>query len=507
MRKWSIGIAGDEKRGYFSGVISDKSIKDVLAKTNLRTLIEEYVALPARGGGADGCCPFHEEKTASFKVFVDHYHCFGCGAHGNAIDFLQKHLGMSFPDSARFLAGRIGMALEETQGRNRTCDSDEDRLLKTLDQAWGKYQKLLFEQECNSVLSGLRERGVDDETMTRFGLGYAPESWSTLSGDKAFKRKDLISTGLASPRTNKNGCYDFFRGRVVFPVHNSEGRIVGFGGRLVAGAGPKYLNTEGTSLYHKGSLLFGINQARNAIRKSGVVVVCEGFFDVIIPSQYGFENVVSTCGTGLTEEQIELLFSLSNKLVFCFDGDPAGAKATWRAAEMMVDKLGEEQEVCLCIMPEGHDPDSLVRANGVEAYKSLISGAPTLTEYLAEFITKGAQVPESRARALHKAKALWRRFRSPTVAHFFRQFTCQRLNLSPAEFDALGEASKVSVDTSIFPCPCCHERSFVEQVFDRWRIRCSCGIMSHLCVSKERARTIWNNRVVKANIKSNDRAA
>ena len=507
MWKRSIGIAWNQNQGYFSGVITDTSIKAVLDKTDLRTLIKEYVELSGRGGVTEGCCPFHEEKRPSFKVFVDHYHCFGCNAHGNAIEFLQNHLGMSFPDSARFLAERIGMTLEETQGHNRTRDSNEDRLLKTLDNACRKFQKLLFDKEANAALVGLRERGLDDETIACFGIGYAPESWNTLSGDGAFLQKDLISTGLASQRQNQNGCYDFFRGRIVFPVNNSDGRIVGFGGRLVAGAGPKYLNTEETSLYRKGHLLFGIKQARNSIRKTGVVVVCEGFFDVVIPFQHGFKNVVSACGTGLTEDQIAQLFSLSNKLVFCFDGDSAGAKATWRAAEMMVEKMGEGQEVCLCIMPSGHDPDSLVRAEGVDAFRRLIDRAPTLTEYLAEFITKGARVPESRARALLKAKALWRRFTSPAVAVFFRQFICEKLKLSPAEFDALGEASKVSVDPSISHCPCCDARSFVEQVFDRWRIRCACGIMTKLCDSKERARTIWNGRINTEVIKKNEIAA
>lgn len=475
-------------------MITETSITDILSATNLPTLIGEYVALSMRAGTMQGCCPFHNEKTPSFKVFDDHYHCFGCGEHGNAIEFLQKHLGMSFPDSARLLAGRTGIILEETSFPEKKRSSADEILIDTLRRACAAYQHILFRPEGEAAIDELRNRGVDEDSIARFGIGYAPDSWTTLSSKPDFRTADLIRTGLACQRTNKSGSYDFFRGRIVFPVHNTAGNVVGFGGRLFEGTGPKYLNTEETTLYRKGSILFGINQARNAIRKNGSVVVVEGFFDVITPAQGGFENIVSTCGTALTLEQISLLFSLSTKVVFCFDGDSAGAKATWRAAEMMIEKLGDQHEVRLCLLPKEHDPDSWVRAEGIDAFKELIENSPTLTDYLALTITRGANIPESRARALIKAKSVWKRFASPMMATFFRQHICDKLNLSASEFDTLGGVPSASVDASLPPCPFCRSYPLIEQNLDRWRIRCACGIATKFCNEADSARMIWCRR-------------
>ena len=475
-------------------MISEKSIADLLAATNLPVLISEYVSLSLRAGIMQGCCPFHDEKTPSFKVFDDHYHCFGCGAHGNAIEFLQNHLGMSFPESARLLAGRAGIVIDEVAGAERKKNSTEELLVNVHRSASATYQRLLYQPENVAALEVLRKRGVDDDSITRFGIGFAPESWSTLSGDKAFKSRDLIGAGLACQRTNGKGAYDVFRGRIVFPVHNNAGNIVGFSGRLITGSGPKYLNTEETAIYHKGSVLFGINQARNAIRKQACVVVVEGVFDVITPAQNGFEHIVSTCGTALTMEQIALLFSVSKTIIFCFDGDSAGAKATWRAAEMMVEKLTEQHEVRLCLLPPEHDPDTLVRTEGVDRLTELVNNAPTLTQYIAQIITKGARIPEVRARSLVKAKTLWRRFASPTMASFFRQHICEELNLSIEEFNQLGGAPKASIDAALARCPFCTSLPIIEESLDLWRIRCACGVLTKPCNDADSAKHIWNRR-------------
>ena len=494
MRKWSGAIAEEKKQDYFSGVITEQSIKDILSATDLPVLIGEYVALKTSSGSMTGSCPFHNEKTPSFKVFRDHYRCFGCGANGNAIDFLMNHLGMTFPASAALLAMRAGIVLEETSGPKKKKNSTEDRLLDTLRRACATYQQHLFQPTGVAALEYLRSRNIDEDSIARFGIGFAPDSWTTLSSNKDFKQADLIKTGLACSRTNGPGCYDFFRARTVFPVHSASGSVVGFGGRLLAGTGPKYLNTGETPLYHKGEVLFGINQARNAIRKAGYVVVVEGFFDVVIPAQYGFENIVSTCGTALTLEQIALLFSLSNKVVFCFDGDAAGSKATWRAAEMMLEKLTDQQEVRLCQLPTTHDPDSLVVSEGVDRFKEMIEGAPTLCEYLAQTLAKGANLPESRARALLKAKAICAKFASPLLATLFRKHICDVLSLSADDFQQLGEAPKLHADPSLIPCPCCKSRPFNEESLGRWRIRCACGILTKPCNDAETARAIWNRR-------------
>ena len=475
-------------------MISDKSIKAILAATNLPVLIGEYVELTLHAGTLKGLCPFHSEKTPSFCVFDDHYHCFGCSRHGNAFEFLQEHLGLSFPECARMLAARAGLPLEESHGNARQIDSGEARLIDTLRRACATYQHLLFRPEGVEALASVSARGLDEDSIARFGVGFAPARWNTLTGDSSYDHKDLLGTGLATRRTNKPGCYDAFRNRLVFPIHNTSGQVVGFGGRMLGDGGPKYLNTEETALYRKGKILFGISQARNAIRKSGFVVVCEGFFDVITPAQHGFENIVSTCGTALTEEQIALLFSLSNTIVFCFDGDAAGSKATWRSAEMMVGKLSDQHEVRLCILPAQHDPDSFVRENGVDQFRNLVNDAPTLASYLADTITKGASVPESRARSLIKAKALWTRYGSPIQAFFFRQLICERLGLSLDQFDHLGSAPQCIADSNLEACPSCSTAPHLELTLDRWQIRCACGIQTRFCRDVEEARTIWNQR-------------
>lgn len=474
-------------------MINDKVISDVLAATDLSTLVGEYVCLKSHASTMQGCCPFHEEKTPSFTVYDDHYHCYGCGAHGNALGFLQDHLGMSFPESVKLLATRAGIALESTPIEDRKRKA-ERWIIDTNRSAHAVYQRLLYQPENDFALQELRRRGIDDDSIARFGIGFAPDNWTTLSGDKAFKEGTLIKAGVAKPRTNRQGIYDVFRGRLMFPVHNKNGHLVGFSGRIVRGSGPKYLNTEETPVYHKGSVLFGFNQAGNAIRKQGCVVVVEGFFDVITPAQHGFEHVLSTCGTALTVEQIALLLSLSKSVVFCFDGDAAGAKATWRAAEIIVEKLSDHHEVRLCTLPPEHDPDSLVRAEGIDRFTSLIDNAQTLTHYLVLTLTKASASPENRARALLKAKSLFNRFSSPLLAALFRQHLCEHLNFSVEQFDLLGRAPKTFVDSDAAPCPFCAATPVVEESPGRWRILCSCGIATTPCRDLALAKSVWNRR-------------
>ena len=478
--------------GTFAAVISDQTISDILAATNLADLIGEYVTLTSRSGSPQACCPFHNEKTPSFTVFDDHYHCFGCNAHGNAIEFLENHLGLSFPDAVRALAARAGIAVVTTPAEKRTQDTHR-WLIDTNRSAHAVYQRLLYQPEHDFALQDLRARGIDDDSIARFGIGFAPDRWTTLTGDPSFKEGNLIKAGLAKPRSSRKGAYDFFRDRLMFPVHNRQGSLVGFSGRVVQGKGPKYLNTEETPIYHKGSVLFGFTQAAPAIRKHGYVVVVEGVFDVITPAQNGFENILSTCGTALTEDQIDLLLSLSRNVVFCFDGDSAGAKATWRAAEMMVEKARDHHEVRLCIMPPEHDPDTLVRTEGLARFVELVQNAPTLTQYLVQTLVKANAIPEAQVRALIKAKSLYNRFASPLLATLFRQFLCEQLLFPLEQFDLLG-ASQTNDDTEIAACPFCAAIPAIEELSGYWRIQCACGISTKQCFDVAAAKALWNRR-------------
>lgn len=475
-------------------VIDPTYIDNVLERIDLPDYIGEQIVLVARTGVHVGLCPFHSEKSPSFMVYADHYHCFGCGVHGNAIQFAMGHRGLSFQEAVATLAAYAGLPFpEDNQGK--PSHQGGDPLAETLSKACALYQTLLLGESGQSALAELTGRGVDEDTIMRFGIGYAPEAWGTLTDNKQFKRPHLLTTGLAVERRAKKGCYDFFRNRLMFPVREARGQVIGFGGRRIGQEGPKYLNSPETPLYAKGNVLFGLPQARAAIRQQQSVIVCEGFFDVVIPAQHGLENIVSTCGTALTEGQIELLLSLTDKIVLCFDGDAAGAKATWRAAELLTGMVSDHHEIHLCRLPEGHDPDSLVRAQGVEAFRQCIAASPTLTTYLVNTITRGARVPESRARALTMVADLWRRFTAPALATFFRQYACEALQLTGEQFDALSGPVQVLSPPHLRPCPCCGHAPLIESSQDQHRVLCStCALSTAPSPATDICISAWNRR-------------
>ncbi|MBZ0097244.1 MAG: DNA primase [Sulfuricella sp.] len=478
-------------------MIAQSLIDSVLASVNLPDYIGEQMPLAQRSGTHEGLCPFHDEQTPSFKVFHDHYHCFGCGTHGNAIEFTMARQGMSFPEAVRCLAARSGIAIPD-ETRERQIPSGMERQLETLRRACAEYQRLLLSNTGVTGMDELGARAIDADTIMRFGIGYAPEAWNTLTDDRSFGWDGLLEVGLAVRKREKKGCYDFFRNRLLFPVRDIDGNVVGFGGRRLGTEGPKYLNTPETALYQKGRVLFGLQQARAAIRQEQAAIVCEGFFDVVTPSQNGIENIVSTCGTALTEPQIELLLSLADKVVLCFDGDSAGAKATWRAAELLTSFVSDHHEVRLCRMPGGHDPDSLVREQGPDAFRSLIDQAPTLTAYLVDAVVRGSRIPEARARSLSMVASLWRRFSAPGLAMFFRQYACEALGLTPDEFALLvGVASATPVDHSLRACPCCGSDAQIEAHDDGHRVRCcnsECGMATPVKTNIESCRNLWSRR-------------
>jgi DNA primase len=365
-----------------------------------------------------------------------------------------------------------------------------------LRRACAKYQQLLLGPNGATGLQMLADRGIEDDAIVRFGIGYAPDSWSTLSDDRSFSREHLIAGGLAVPRREKKGCYDFFRNRIVFPVRNDTGDVIGFGGRRIGKDGPKYLNTAETELYQKGRILFGLQQARPAIRMTRSVIVCEGFFDVISPAQAGIEHIVSTCGTALTETQAEMVLSLADRVFFCFDGDSAGVKATWRAAEMLVPLASDRHEIRLCRLPAGEDPDSFVRGHGIASFQQALDASPTLSAYLIGEITRGAKIPEARAKSLSVAAALWRQFAAPGLALFFRQYACEALQISVEEFDRLAvSAPRRAGDTHVRPCPCCGLMATQISNDCGHRIECSgCGLATRPTATEAECRALWNRR-------------
>ena len=476
----------------FASVIEQSVIDDVLARVDLSDFIGETVELVQRSGNHEGLCPFHSEKTPSFKVFADHYRCFGCQAHGNAIAFAMEKFGMPFPEALRLLASRVGVELKAEKVNLAPDPLAAER--DVLRRACAKYQQLLLADA--SAMAELATRGIEDDAIIRFGIGFAPDAWGTLTDDRLFKWDKLLATGLAVQRREKKGCYDFFRNRILFPVRDEGGDVIGFGGRRIGEDGPKYLNTPETALYQKGRELFGLPQARASIRMSRAVIVAEGFFDVMVPSQAGIENIVSTCGTALTDEQIELILSLADRVFLCFDGDAAGAKATWRAAEMLVPLVTDQHEIRLCRLPEGEDPDSFVRKFGSDRFREVLDGAPTLAAYLVGELTRGARIPEARARAMTMAVSLWRRFSAPGMGVFFKQYLCESLQLSSDEFARLsGSTPTRSGDSALRACPCCGGAADSENLADGHRIAClQCGLSTPSLATCEEARFRWNRR-------------
>ncbi|MBK7766913.1 MAG: toprim domain-containing protein [Sulfuritalea sp.] len=343
-----------------------------------------------------------------------------------------------------------------------------------------------------------------DELVSRIdlpvmiGLGFAPDQWDALSSNKAFRSKALIESGLAVSRTEGKGIYDRFRSRVMFPILDHQGRTIGFGGRhLGDGDGPKYLNSPETKLYQKSAVLFGLHQAKTAIRQLNHVIVAEGYFDVVTPAQHGVENVVSTCGTAMTEVQAEILRSVADRVTCCFDGDAAGSKATWAAATLLVPRVNDVHEIRLCRLPAGHDPDSLVREHGPKAVAEAVEAAPTLVDYLTGAIARGARSAEARSRAVHAAITQWRNFAAPAMKLFYRQSICTALAISEDSFDQLAAKGVGATpgDTSLRHCPFCGGRATLVAQDMQHVVACAqCGITTPPVPTFENAHNLWNRR-------------
>lgn len=371
-----------------AGKIPAKFIDDLLTRVDIVELIDSYVPLRKMGKDFKACCPFHDEKTPSFTVSADKqfYHCFGCGAHGTAIGFLMEYERMGFREAVEELANRAGLTVpEEARAQPVAQQESVDRLLDALQQAARFFQRQLREhpQAANAV-AYLKERGLTGEIAAKFGLGFAPESWDALLrgiGAERAMQEALFQAGLLVKK-DSGGYYDRFRNRVMFPIHDYRGRIVGFGGRILGKGEPKYLNSPETPLFHKGRELYGLFRARDAIKRENRVVVVEGYMDVVALAQYGIDYAVATLGTATTRDHLERLYRFAPEVVFCFDGDRAGREAAWRALENAMPVLHEGRQAGFLFLPEGEDPDTLVRKEGASAFAARLRKVVPLPDFL-----------------------------------------------------------------------------------------------------------------------------
>jgi len=380
-----------------SGSIPDSFIEEVLARSDVVELIERRVPLKRSGSEFQACCPFHDEKTPSFTVSPkkQFYHCFGCGAHGSAIGFLMQYEGLEFLDAIDELARAAGLEVP-TSGK---AQSRTEPGLYDLLQSCSKFyiEELRKHPEAVEYLKG---RGLSGEICREFDIGYAPGGWDGVI--KKFgtdnKRLELLKqAGMLS--TGSNGQYDKFRNRIMFPIHDRRGRVIAFGGRALSDDGPKYLNSPETTLYHKGRELYGLYLARQRSGRLDHIIVVEGYMDVVALAQFGFKNVVATSGTATTDSQVELLFRAADTLVFCFDGDKAGRKAAWRALEATLPKLRDGLQAKFLFLPDGEDPDSMIRKHGAAEFTQQIEAASPLSEFFFDHFTAGIDLGSLDGRA------------------------------------------------------------------------------------------------------------
>ena len=394
-------------------------LQDLLTRVDIVDVVGRHVELRKSGTNHMGLCPFHGEKSPSFSVSAtkQFYHCFGCGAHGDAIRFLMEHSGMSFRDAVADLAQQVGMAVPEgpidpaEQQRALQARAHQATLSEVLERAAEHYRRQLKEHP--QAIDYLKRRGLSGEVAKRFGLGFAPSGWRSLAS--VFPRYDdpllaesgmVIVQGDDGPEQKR---YDRFRERIMFPIRSVKGEVIGFGGRVLDSGEPKYLNSPETPIFVKGRELYGLFEARTALRSKGYVLVVEGYMDVVALAQNGFANAVATLGTACTAEHVQKLFRFTDTVVFSFDGDAAGRRAAGRALEAALPHATDLRSVRFLFLPPEHDPDSFVRELGAAAFDAQVAQAVPLSRQLIEHASQGADLgsAEGRARMLAQAKPLW----------------------------------------------------------------------------------------------------
>ncbi len=413
-------------------MIPQSFIHDLLSRINIIDAIDRHISLKKAGANYVACCPFHSEKTPSFTVSPtkQFYHCFGCGAHGNAISFLIEYCGLSFVEAVQDLAASVGMPVPKQQYDTETSAGSASNepgndgysvrdLFEMMRVATQFYREQLKQSE--KAITYLKNRGLTGKTVARFGMGYASGGWQNLSAcfsDYKSKKTRIMLTRTGLVISNEDGkLYDRFRDRIMFPIQNQKGQIIAFGGRVVDAGEPKYLNSPETSLFTKGKELYNLFSARKAIRNAGCVVVVEGYMDVVSLSQHSIDYAVATLGTAITDFQIQILLRQTDKIVFCFDGDNAGKKAAWRALENSLALLSDGKTVNFLFLPEGEDPDSFISKNGKATFEKQISHAMPLSEFLLLELTRNLdlQSPEDCAKLIQDAKSLLQLIKAPAL--------------------------------------------------------------------------------------------
>ncbi len=391
-----------------AGRIPQDFIDDLIQRTDIVAVVGSRVQLTRAGREFKARCPFHSEKTPSFTVSPQKgfYHCFGCGAHGTALGFLLDYERLDFPAAVEELARLAGVEVPHSEEERATLGP----LYEVLEEAARFFRNAL--REHTAAIDYLKQRGLDGQTARDYALGYAPPGWDNLLSWFSARQvapERLLAAGLVAAR-DTGGVYDRFRDRVMFPIRDSRGRVLGFGGRVIGEGEPKYLNSPETPVFHKGRELYGLYEARQATRSFELLLVVEGYMDVVALAAHDLRNVVGTLGTATTGEHVRRLFSACRDLVFCFDGDRAGRAAAWRALQACLPEMRDGRQVRFLMLPEGEDPDSLVRREGAEAFKARLDSALLLSDYLLGHLADEASPDtlDGKARLAELARPLLR---------------------------------------------------------------------------------------------------
>jgi DNA primase len=425
-------------------MIPNDFIATLLGRVDIVQVIDRYVPLKKAGANYQACCPFHSEKTPSFTVspVKQFYHCFGCGAHGTAVGFLMEYGGKSFPDAVEELARDAGLEVPKIE---RAGDKERQEAAADLGSvllAAAKFYRGNLKSSPRAI-DYLKKRGLTGMIAARYGVGYAPDDWQGLGTTFPDYASDtLVQAGLVV-NGDSGKRYDRFRDRVMFPIHDSRGRVIGFGGRVIDQGEPKYLNSPETQLFSKGRELYGLFLARDAIHRSGKVVVVEGYMDVVALAQHGVEYAVATLGTATTPVHAQKLFRMADTVVFCFDGDAAGRKAAWRALENTLPVLLDGKNARFLFLPDGEDPDDYVRKRGKGEFERAVDAAVPLSEFLlSELSSRHPPInAEGRAAFLTAARPLIGAITAPMLSALMRRQLAEMTGLSEDAFPQLGPAT------------------------------------------------------------------
>ncbi len=435
-------------------MIPQSFIQDLLNRVDIVDVVGRYVQLKKGGANFMGLCPFHNEKSPSFTVSPtkQFYHCFGCGAHGTAIGFLIEYSGMGFVEAVKDLAQNVGMIVPESEDRLPPVQRAEQQaksmaLSEAMTRACDYYrQQLRHADRAKQYLIG---RGLTGEIAARFGMGYAPDGWDGLRAVfPEYEDDALVESGLVIDRTDEEGAnrkrYDRFRDRIMFPIRNTKGQVIGFGGRVLDSGEPKYLNSPETPLFQKGSELYGLFEARQAIREAGYALVTEGYMDVVALAQLGFPQAVATLGTACTPIHVQKLLRQTDQVIFSFDGDSAGRRAARRALEASLPHAGDNKVIKFLFLPSEHDPDSYIRERGTEAFEKEVHDAMPLSQFLLNQAVgdNDLNTPEGRARTQFDAKPMLQALPPSALRLQIVRGLAQITESTPAEIEALFELAQ-----------------------------------------------------------------